>query len=112
MQKIARILSEKNNDMRKIIRTFKIIAQINTLTNNQRYTYAKKLNDVIITEKETYQNLVKCASNFEASDNINNLKEIKNDVKNNEKNDEENDDQEIDDQKNDDEEVDDQENVF
>ena len=33
MQKIARILFEKNNDMRKIIRAFEIIAQINTLTN-------------------------------------------------------------------------------
>ena len=112
MQKAARILPEKGNDMRKIIRAFEIIAQTNTLAGSQKYIYAKKLNDVIMTEKEAYQNFIKCASNFEASDNINNLEEVKDDVKDDEENDEKNDDQEIDDERNDDEEVDDQENVF
>ena len=94
MQKTARILSEKGNDMRKIIRIFEIIAQVNTLTNNQRYTYAKKLNDVIMTEKEIYQNLIKCASNFEVLSNINNSKEARNDVRDDDENDEKYDDQE------------------
>ena len=33
MRKTAKILSEKDNNMRKIIRIFEIITQINTLTN-------------------------------------------------------------------------------
>ena len=46
-----------------IIKTFDVIIFINTLINNQRYIYHDRLRQIIIKDRQSYQNLIFCVIN-------------------------------------------------
>ena len=72
LQKILKFFFENDIDIRKIIKIFEIIIKINTLMRNQRYIYVEKLYEVILIDRQAYQNLIQCVINFaKGSDNEN-----------------------------------------
>ena len=68
LQKIFRVFSGNETNIRKIIKVFDIIAKINTLVESQRYTYSKKLHENILIDRKVYQQFIECAIQSEVFD--------------------------------------------
>ena len=54
LQKISRVFSDNETDIRKIIKVFDIITKINTFVESQRYIYSEKFHEIILTDRKTY----------------------------------------------------------
>ena len=46
--------------VRTIVKVFKIIVNVNTIMNNQRYIFFDVLRTIVLKNKQTYQNLINC----------------------------------------------------
>ena len=60
LQKVSRVFSDNETDIRKIIKVFNIIMKVNTFVESQRYIYLKKLHEIILIDRKTYQQFIEC----------------------------------------------------
>ena len=70
LQKTLKFLSEDDINIRKIIKAFEIIIKINILMKSQRYTYVEKFHEIILTDRQAYQNFIQYVIN--SAKNLNN----------------------------------------
>ena len=81
---VSTMLSLETTMIRVIIKIFDIIAYVNILMNNQRYTQSNKLNEIVLIERKIYQNLIECVTNDELIKNDENLNKDANENEDNE----------------------------